>query len=330
MEKEQKPKYIVYKHVSPSGKVYIGQTKFTENPNKRWRNGLHYKECTSFYRAIKKYGWNNIKHYIIATNLTSKEADFFEMIFIKIYKKCGICYNINDGGKGCPGFWESKEGKEYAKHIVRGVQHPKFGTHLSEETKRKISIANKGKVYRKGYKHSLETIEKIRKSRSVKVYQFSKNGDFIQKWNSLTEIEVALGYFTSNISKCLSGKIISAYGYIWSLTNNFPGVRQKKQNVHPRTQNTIDKWRHSMEGKFGRAKGHKLTDEQKEKLRQCNPFKKPVIQYSASGKFIAEWNSASEASRFVEIPKSCICRCCNGKFKTSKGFIWKWKHTQQE
>ena len=34
MEKEFK----IYKHTSPSGKIYIGQTK-AKNPISRWRNG---------------------------------------------------------------------------------------------------------------------------------------------------------------------------------------------------------------------------------------------------------------------------------------------------
>lgn len=225
---QQEIKYMVYKHITPSGKIYIGQTKFIDNPNKRWRNGEHYKECPAFYRAIKKYGWENIKHYIIATNLTSNEADLLETIFIKIYKKCEICYNINDGGKGCPGFWESKEGKKYKNSIIRGEKHPRFGTHLSEETKKKLSIANKGKPHKKEYRHSLETIMKIRKGNSRTVYQFSKNGDFIQEWDSLHEVERQTGFYATNISKCLKGKIPSAYGFVWALTNSFPEISKIK------------------------------------------------------------------------------------------------------
>ena len=50
--------YCIYRHISPSGKVYIGQT--CQDPNKRWLNGKGYKKSTIFNRAIEKYGWSNI------------------------------------------------------------------------------------------------------------------------------------------------------------------------------------------------------------------------------------------------------------------------------
>ena len=41
--------YKIYKHTSPSGKVYIGQTR-AKNPIARWRNG-----GKGYYR-INKFG----------------------------------------------------------------------------------------------------------------------------------------------------------------------------------------------------------------------------------------------------------------------------------
>lgn len=56
--------YTVYMHVSPSGKRYIGIT--SQKVEKRWANGKGYKTQQYFYRAIKKYGWNNFQHIIVA------------------------------------------------------------------------------------------------------------------------------------------------------------------------------------------------------------------------------------------------------------------------
>ena len=64
-------KYCVYKHTTPSGKVYIGIT--CRNPKTRWGYGSGYKSQV-FDRAIKKYGWKNIKHEIVLTGLTEQEA----------------------------------------------------------------------------------------------------------------------------------------------------------------------------------------------------------------------------------------------------------------
>ena len=77
---EKKIIYTLYKHTFPNGKVYIGITKM--EPEKRWANGEGYahkendKYCQSLmYNAIKKYGWENVKHEII---LQSDSRDFIE------------------------------------------------------------------------------------------------------------------------------------------------------------------------------------------------------------------------------------------------------------
>ena len=76
--------YCVYIHTSPSGKKYVGQTGKT--PEQRWgKGGSHYlkKEKDgeymhqAFARAILKYGWDNIEHEVVASNLTREEADNF-------------------------------------------------------------------------------------------------------------------------------------------------------------------------------------------------------------------------------------------------------------
>lgn len=43
--------YIVYKHIAPNSKIYIGITKM--NPLKRWDNGRGYSTNKHFSRAIK-------------------------------------------------------------------------------------------------------------------------------------------------------------------------------------------------------------------------------------------------------------------------------------
>lgn len=90
---------IIYKHTCPNGKVYIGQTK--QKPERRWQHGNGYKENDYFYRAIKKYGWNNIKHEILADDLATEEANELEIQLISQYKandrSCG--YNRHSGGE---------------------------------------------------------------------------------------------------------------------------------------------------------------------------------------------------------------------------------------
>ena len=49
--------FTVYRHTSPSGKIYIGIT--CQDVRNRWQNGKTYKDSTHFKRAIRKYGIEN-------------------------------------------------------------------------------------------------------------------------------------------------------------------------------------------------------------------------------------------------------------------------------
>lgn len=91
--------YCVYKHTCPNGKVYIGITK--QEPLKRWQyRGNGYRNNDHFYRAIKKYGWANIKHEILFNGLTKEEAEQKEVELIARYKsnEYEFGYNVANGG----------------------------------------------------------------------------------------------------------------------------------------------------------------------------------------------------------------------------------------
>lgn len=99
--------YKVYIHISPNNKVYIGITH--QNFYKRFQNGKGYNRQKYFYRAIKKYGWDNFKHKILEDNLTYKEAIEKERYYISLYDSTNPIrgYNVSSGGfgisdNGCP------------------------------------------------------------------------------------------------------------------------------------------------------------------------------------------------------------------------------------
>ena len=90
--------WSVYKHTSPSGKVYIGIAKDVKH---RWRAGGNgYKGSTRIWRAIQKYGWENFEHEIVAENLSRQEASEMEIALIKKYNATDPAYgyNLTSGG----------------------------------------------------------------------------------------------------------------------------------------------------------------------------------------------------------------------------------------
>lgn len=57
--------------------------------------------------------------------------------------------------------------------------------------------------------------QKNHPSKSKKVLQFTKDGEFVKEWKSIHEIERQLGYFVQGISDCCLGKRKSYKGCIW-------------------------------------------------------------------------------------------------------------------
>lgn len=128
--------YSVYLHTFPNGKKYVGVTSW--KPKLRWgANGCNYKN-PYMRNAIKKYGWNNIKHEILADNLTIDQASEMEKTLIQKYDTANrwYGYNISLGGV------ESKACSEETREKLRQAN---LGKVMSEEAKRKIGEFNKGR-----------------------------------------------------------------------------------------------------------------------------------------------------------------------------------------
>lgn len=128
--------YKVYMHIFPNGKRYIGVTSW--KPELRWgANGCNYKN-PYMVNAIKKYGWKNIKHEIVAEGLTVDEASNMEKTLIQKYNSANRehGYNISLGGV------DSKDCSDETKEKIRKAN---IGKVMSEESKRKISKFQMGR-----------------------------------------------------------------------------------------------------------------------------------------------------------------------------------------
>ena len=139
--------WTVYEHITPSGKRYIGITS-RANPKKRWGGGSQYHKGTAFRGAIDKYGWNDIQHNIVSSDLTEKEAKWLENYLICYYWtfvgfKNSKGYNMTLGGEGCVGYVPNEETRCKQSEAKKCNQYHK-GKHHSEETCKKISYSLKG------------------------------------------------------------------------------------------------------------------------------------------------------------------------------------------
>lgn len=151
--------YIVYKHICPNNKVYIGIT--CQKPERRWSNGKGYKTSRYFYNAINKYGWDNIQHKILYKKLTKEEAEQKEIELIKKYKSNNLKYGYNIEYGGCH---NGKTSEETKKLISLHHKRPNLGKHLSKETKEKIRQGNLGRKLSEETRQKLSLIRKGRPS----------------------------------------------------------------------------------------------------------------------------------------------------------------------
>lgn len=225
---ERENNYTVYIHTSPSLKSYIGITG--QKLNERWRNGNGYPNNNYFTYAIKKYGWDNFEHIIIASNITKEEACNFEVLLIeKLHttnRKYG--YNISSGGEnGNPYAGKTKEEideirrkiSESCKGLHSKENNPMWGKHLSEETRKKMSDLRKGeKHHLYGKCQTEETKEKIRNTQSDGRFK-GENNPMAKSVICIINKEIFstarkagekynVGY--SNIGQCCLGKVGSA------------------------------------------------------------------------------------------------------------------------
>jgi group I intron endonuclease len=231
-------KYCVYVHTFPNGKKYVGIT--SKKVNVRWQNGTGYRRSQLVRNAIEKYGWENVEHEVILTDLTEEEAYQAEKDTIAKLKTIDIHfgYNMNSGGKDyyhselsikrmsgknhySYGRTEKMVMSEEAKRKIglanSGERHYLFGKHLSDEHRKNVSISLTGEkngFY--GKKHK----EGIFAYRRRPIYQIDlETKEIIKLWNSAWEIEETLGYGHSAIAACCRGKYQTSRGYLWKYAN---------------------------------------------------------------------------------------------------------------
>lgn len=207
--------YVVYRHIFPNGKSYIGIT-CAKPYHRRWRSGSGYCKQPKIHNAIAKYGWENVKHEILGENLSVDEANLLEQEMIGKYNSIENGYNISIGGGGT------------------------YGIPCSEETKHKIGDANRGKpggdarylreyirthgVWNKGGHLTPEQYRKIVAERRARCNKPISAYDPITlecvlHFESCVNAANAVGVASSTIARCANGGRKTSAGYIWRYDN---------------------------------------------------------------------------------------------------------------
>jgi group I intron endonuclease len=172
---------------------------------------------------------------VLFENLTQDQAEQKEIELIAEHKsnQREHGYNIANGGRTNSGFQISEERKkrisETLKKRYATQKNAKYGKPLSEETKRKLSVANLGKtpseetrhkisIGNKGKRRTEETKQQTRareQSKVSNILQVDFNGNIINTFNSIQEASRVTTVPANKICAVCKGKRHYAKGYIW-------------------------------------------------------------------------------------------------------------------
>lgn len=227
---EEDRRWCVYIHRNKiNNKAYIGTTQ--QKPERRWQNGYGYKNNSHLWRAIEKYGWDNFEHIIFANNLSQNDASHIEKLLIALYDTTNreYGYNISTGGD-CShlGIKHSEETKQILREKTKerlsvSENHPMYGRHHSEESKKKMSITktNPPKEVRQKISNArLGTfVDNNEDQLNITICQYDKQGKICNEFFGVSFASDETGISRSAIANCLCGLSYTAGGYIWKRNN---------------------------------------------------------------------------------------------------------------
>lgn len=161
---------IIYKSTSPNGKMYIGRTinKLLSRIRKHYSDAFNKNNSlynTKFSRAIRKYGKENFKWEIIYDNVPEKYINNMEVVTIQWYDTQINGYNTTSGGEGRSNYKLSDEIKKKISIANSGSNNGMYGYKMSEKEKQHLSKLNSGitnPFY--GKAHTKKTKDKLSKA----------------------------------------------------------------------------------------------------------------------------------------------------------------------
>lgn len=154
--------YLVQNKIN--GKKYFGQSMNVEH--RLYEHKYNIKHNNHLKNAINNYGIDNFifKLYVACK---PQYMNRIEKLLIRVNDTTNSEKGYNKDSGGTSGYQFSDDIKQKISIANSGKNHHMYGKHHSEETKRKISEAHKGRIGNsafKGHKHSEESKRKISKA----------------------------------------------------------------------------------------------------------------------------------------------------------------------
>ena len=155
----------IYKITSPNNKIYIGQTINFYKRKGDYKRG-YFKRQTKLYNSCNKHNWNPIDTLEVIEECFCGENKIYlnerEVYWIKFYNSYENGLNCSIGGGGTCGYHHSLETRKKISLANKGKK-------LSEETKKLLAIASAENTNTRGQKRSVDTRKKMSSSQKGKI-----------------------------------------------------------------------------------------------------------------------------------------------------------------
>lgn len=347
--------WTVYKHTFPNDKVYIGITSF--DVSRRWKkDGCGYKNQGIISNAIKKYGWDNVKHEILFNNLSEQEAKQKEQELIEFYHSyyldpLGPGYNMTKGGDG-------NRKLNYEK--MEQLYHQGLTT---------IEIANRLNCNKGTVREGLHSLGYTNLRRKKCINQYDMNGNFIKTYPSISEAAKETGIDYRNISDVLRHKIYSIHNYRWTYSDEeLQKIIYVKSNSSETKKDRIPKsnkiCQYNLYGnlvkiydniQIAARENNVAASSIRKAINKVNgtsaksywkryeengnndvyiidknsPIKfKPVLQYDGYHNLIQSFSTVGDAAKAMKTEPSNICSAINKRVDTCEGYYWEYYEQQ--
>lgn len=138
----------IYKIISPSGRIYIGQSRNVLHRFIGYRNKNANKTQVRLKRSFLKYGVDNHTFEVIETcesdQLNLRERHWQE--FYDVTGKNGLnCYLTETSKKPREISEQTRQKMKNAVRDLRGYNNPRYGIKMTQELRDKIKNSKKGK-----------------------------------------------------------------------------------------------------------------------------------------------------------------------------------------
>lgn len=224
--------------------------------------------------------------------------------------------------------WKNGEGYVSNQYFYRAIQKngwDGFEHEILEEGLTKEQALNKEKEYIALYKSNCRRYRNPTYGYNATdggegasgygrpVNQYSLEGIYLHTWYSIKEAAEATNLTYTNIVACCSGKSLRAGEYRWQYWDD-SGLEEDIESYYVLT---------------GFANPREV-EELKKLNFEINRENQKILQYSIFGDFIKEWSSIHEAALFYQTPDSNICAVCQGRSKSARGYVWRYKHNENK